>query len=157
MFANLLKVVLVETDMFDFSGLRVKLLSDKAKLPTRNETSAGYDLYATERGLIPHEQRAIIPIGIATEMPHGYYGKIFDRSGLAARDGLTVLAGVIDNDYRGEWKVILHNTTDLDYYVEVGDRVAQVVFMSYGNFKVTEVDELSDTVRDACGLGSSGK
>ncbi|OGN96956.1 MAG: hypothetical protein A2Z77_00470 [Chloroflexi bacterium RBG_13_51_36] len=139
--------------MIDFSGLRVKLLHPNAKLPTRSFDSAGYDLYCLHSHHI--KSWATIPLGIATEIPHGYFGKILDRSGLAANFGLTVLGGVIDNDYRGEWKVILLNPGP-PITVEKGSRVAQVVFMPYGDFSINQVSELSDTYRGSSGFGSTG-
>jgi len=143
--------------MVDFSGLRVKLLHPNAKLPTKAPGSAGYDLYATCDEEIPAGGRLIVPIGIATEIPFGYFGKVMDRSGSAARAGITVLAGVMDNDFRGEWKVILLNTGKADIIILAGDRIAQVVFMPYGHFTVDEIEILSDTVRGEACLGSTGR
>ena len=150
---------LKEVVMIDFSGLRVKLLYPGAKLPTKAHYSAGYDLYSPriDFHLLPGE-RAILPLGIATEIPYGYYGKIFGRSGLAAQKGITVLGGVIDNDYRGEWKVVLVNTDSVTpLWISPGDRIAQVVFMSYGQFAVNEIEELSETERGENGFGSTGR
>ena len=143
--------------MIDFSGLRVKLLHPKACLPKRIMNSAGYDLYTTDVRHIPAGEREVIPLGIATEMPYGYFARVLDRSGLAARDGLTGLGGVIDNDYRGEWKVILHNTSDKDIWLAPGDRVAQAVFIKYAVLTVNEVDEIQDSVRGEGGFGSTGR
>lgn len=142
--------------MIDFSGLRVKLLHPDAKLPTKEHSSAGYDLYSPMDAVLPMGEAVAVPLGIATEMPFGYYGKIFGRSGLAARLGISVLGGVIDNDYRGEWKVVLLNTGDLPVNVYAGDRIAQVVFMPYGHFEVNEIENLSDTERGSNGFGSTG-
>jgi dUTP pyrophosphatase len=146
--------------MVDFSGLRVKLLSSNAKLPTAAHNSAGYDLYnpmSFQWPIFPG-QRITVPLRIATEMPYGYFGKIFDRSGLAAKNGITVLGGVIDNDYRGEWKVVLLNTDDEDIHtIYPGDRIAQVVFLPYGHFPVNQVDELQDSERGEGGFGSTGR
>ena len=157
--------------MPDLSGLRVKLLHPKAKLPTKGKLepgltfdtsagafscTAGYDLYATRELYMYPKARYAIPIGIATEIPHGYFGLILDRSGLASKDGITVLGGVIDNDYRGEWQVVLLNTGIYGKDIKAGDRIAQVVFLPYGDFSVSEVFELSDTERGEDGLGSTG-
>jgi len=143
--------------MIDFSGLRVKLLHPYAKLPTKAHFSAGYDLYCIDYWDVSPGHRVLIPLGIATEMPYGYFGKLMDRSGLAAREGLTVLGGVIDNDYRGEWKVILFNTSGSTVHLKPGDRIAQVVFMVCGHFEVHEVENLSDTERGPGGFGSTGQ
>jgi dUTP pyrophosphatase len=141
---------------FPFSGFRVKLLSDKATLPTRgSEQSAGYDLYAEESRDIMPGDFMIVPLGIACEMPYGYYGQIKDRSGMASR-GIVSHAGVMDNDYRGGWKVVLQNASSFPYRVRQGDKVCQVVIKRYGNFRIIEVEELSETGRGANGFGSTG-
>jgi len=138
-------------------SLRVKLLHPNAKLPARSHTAAAFDLSCVENGVLAPGYRTIIDTGVAIEIPLGYYGKICDRSGLAAREGITVLAGVIDNDYRGELKVILLNTSTSTVMYTAGDRMAQIVFMEYGDFGVVQVDELRETERGSAGLGSTGK
>lgn len=135
----------------------VKLLSDDAKLPTKGSIlSAGYDLYSGEHANIWKGERLCIALGFSSELPDGYYGRIADRSGLAFNFGLTVLAGVIDNDYRGEWKVILHNTGDSDIYLNAGTKIAQVVLTPYGDFDVEELTEVNETARGEGGFGSTG-
>lgn len=118
--------------------------------------SAGYDLTSVEDAFIPPGKRAAINIGIKTQIPKGYYGRIADRSGLAFRNGLTVLAGVIDSDYRGEWKVILLNTGDQTVRISVGDRIAQVVITPCAHFPLHIVMELDETDRGEGGFGSTG-
>ena len=142
--------------MVDFSGIRVKLLSPAALIPERNMNSAGYDLFSAESKMLRAGERAMFDLGIATEMPFGYFAKIMDRSGLAAKHGVTVLGGVIDNDYRGEWKVILLNTGDKDVPIYEGSRIAQAVFMMCGVMPINEVDELQDSERGEGGFGSTG-
>ena len=145
--------------MVDFSGLRVKLLHYDAKLPFRGSYgAAGYDLYAPEVYRIPAGEVAMVKLGIATEMPHGVYGQIKDRSGFAAKHDLEVCAGTIDNDYRGEWAVLLrnHNLED-DFFGDAGDRIAQVVFDHYLMLSVNAVDELQDSDRGEGGFGSTGR
>lgn len=135
----------------------VKLLHKDAKLPTKGSVlAAGFDLYALEDIFIYPNQRAFIPLGFSAEMPDGYYGRIADRSGLAAKQGLTVLAGVIDNDYRGEWKVILQNVSEVRAVINKGTRVAQVILTPYGDFDVEEIKHVSDTNRGEGGFGSTG-
>lgn len=139
-------------------GLRVKLLHPNAKAPAKSDEEAtGYDLYTPTKEVVYAGTRKLIKLGIATDIPHGYFGKIFDRSGLAKRDGITTLAGVIENEYRGQWGVILLNTGDVDCYFEVGDRIAQVVLLPYGKFPVIVVDELNETERGEGGFGSTGR
>ena len=144
--------------MVDFSGLRVKMLHYDAKLPTRGTYgAAGYDLYAPEVYTIPAGEVVCVKLGFATEMPHGVYGQIKDRSGFASKFDLEVCAGTIDNDYRGEWGVLLRNhTLEDDFLGQAGDRIAQVVFDHYLVLSVNKVDELQDTVRGEGGFGSTG-
>lgn len=149
--------------MIDAQQLHVKLLHPKAQVPTYGtEEAAGADLYAAfdgEQLLVPAGGTTIIPTGVAIELRPGTEAQVRPRSGLAAKNGLTVLntPGTIDSDYRGEIKVILHNTSAADYYVKPGDRVAQMVIAPYirGVFSVAE--SLDDTTRGANGFGSTGK
>jgi len=127
-------------------------------LPTKgSDDAAGYDLYAAQDVEIREGRVGVIPLGIKTAIPKGYYGRIADRSGLAYDYGLTVLGGVIDSDYRGEWKVMLLNTQHGDYFVQEGDRVAQVIITPCANFPVAEVSDLEATARGEGGFGSTGK
>ena len=91
--------------------IKVKQLHPFAKLPTRSFHSAGYDLYASETTDCPPGKVTKVPTGIATEIPPAYAGLVWDRSGMGKK-GLTVFGGVIDEDYRGEWFVMLYNSTD---------------------------------------------
>jgi dUTP pyrophosphatase len=142
---------------FPFSGFRVKLLSNDSKLPTRgSERAAGYDLYSEVDTVLLPGDIMIVPLGFTAEMPYGYYGQIKDRSGMAFR-GIVTFAGVMDNDYRGEWKVVLHNAGSSQFKIRKGDKICQVVLKRYGDFRVIEVDELSDTERGGDGFGSTGK
>jgi len=143
--------------MIHFTGFGVKLLYSTSKLPTKAFDSAGYDLYVPWDVMIPTGKTKAVPLGIATELPYGYFAKIMDRSSLAAKYSLVVTAGVIDNDYRGEWKVLISNMSSNDVYLFKGDRIAQAVLLPYGNFPVTLVETLSDTERGEGGFGSTGK
>lgn len=134
-----------------------------AKLPTRGTSqSAGYDLYASEDIVLMPMERKLVSTGIGMSIPNGYYGKIFDRSGMAYKNGLTCLAGVIDSDYRGEVKVLLLNVTNSSKVVSKGERIAQIVFMEYLNTNFTTIsksDFLNDTFdnnRGNGGFGSTG-
>lgn len=139
----------------------IKKLSEKAILPTyESECAAGADLYACLDGEItinPHET-VLIPTGIAMELPQGYAGLIYARSGLATKKGLAPAnkVGVIDSDYRGEVKVALHNHSNTPQAVSSGERVAQLVITPYLTAKFVERNELSQTVRGAGGFGSTG-
>lgn len=123
--------------------------------------SAGMDLRANLDGPITLEPlgRALIPTGIYMALPPGYEAQVRPRSGLAAKQGITVLnsPGTIDADYRGEIKVILVNLSNETVYVNDGDRVAQMVIARYEQAEWAITAELSDTERGAGGFGSTGK
>ena len=137
--------------------LKVKRLHPMAQIPTRATTgSAGYDLYAVNTEEIFPYEISRIPIGIAVELPEGYYGQISCRSSLAIRK-LTTLGGVIDNDYRGEIYVTLMNHSDSIIKIFAGMRVGQIICIPYAKCNVVEVAHLSNTTRCEKGFGSSGQ
>ena len=140
--------------------IRVKKLDERATLPTYGtEFSAGADLYNLSENveIAPHTT-VLIHTGISTEIPEGYCGLIFARSGLATKRGLAPAnkVGVIDADYRGEIMVALHNHSDNTATVEPGERIAQLVIVPFLKAEFEESDELSDTLRGAGGFGSTG-
>lgn len=141
-----------------------KKLDDKAVAPTYgSEYAAGLDLSAliqngTRMQRIPAGATVKISTGIAMEIPQGYFGAIFARSGIATKRGLRPAncVGVIDSDYRGEIIVALHNDTDRCETIRDGDRVAQLIIMPYLGIQLNEVEELNDTERGVNGFGSTG-
>ena len=140
--------------------MRFKKLNPEAICPTYGtEYSAGADLYNlnTPVTIEPHKT-TLIHTGIALEIPEGYCGLIFARSGLATKRGLAPAnkVGVIDADYRGEVMVALHNHSDVAATVDRGERVAQLAIVPFLKVEFDECDELSDTVRGAGGFGSTG-
>jgi dUTP pyrophosphatase len=141
--------------------IKIKKIKPYAVIPSyAHPGDAGMDLYSAEDYLILGEQRQLISTGISTEFPEGHVALIWDKSGLAAKQGLTVLAGVIDHGYRGEWQVVLFNTTRSPYQIRRGDKVAQTLIQPVYNpiiTEVTEVTELSDTSRGTGGFGSTGR
>ena len=142
--------------------LRIKKLDPRAVTPTYGtEFSAGADLYALldEPTVIEAHSTKIINTGIAIEIPEGYCGLIFARSGIAVKRHLAPAnkVGVIDADYRGEVKVALHNHSSEDALIEPGERIAQLAILPFLAASFEEVDELSDTVRGAGGFGSTGR
>lgn len=137
--------------------LKVKTLSDAAKLPTKAHPSdAGFDLYALHTCFIGHAEIYKVSTGIAVEIPEGYCGLIFDRSSLGS-NGIFRLAGVIDSSYRGEIMVCLSNISQEQYKIKSGDKVAQLLIMPVPDVEVTFVTELSQTQRGSGGFGSTGK
>lgn len=138
--------------------IKVKKLNDKAKTPVRaHMTDAGMDLCSTESLVILPQTRSIISTGISLEIPEGYYGRMAPRSGLAAKNGIDVFAGVVDSSYRGELKVILFNSdAQQSFTINEGDRIAQLIIEKHYNFPIEEVSDLSDTARGSGGFGSTG-
>ena len=138
-------------------NLKVTKMNGFINLTQRTEGNAGFDLYATEEGSIGPGERAIVPVGICTSFSPEYYMRIAPRSGLAAKAGINVLAGVVDSSYRGEWKVILHNTSKLHFDWEIGDRVAQAIPEKISTDQFEFVESLSETDRGNGGFGSTGR
>ena len=141
--------------------LKVKYLNAKAARPEYATCgSAGLDLSAAMDTpvLLKVGGRAMIPTGIAVKIPEGYGGFVFPRSGLAYKKGISMAncVGVIDSDYTGELKVVLHNISGHDYTVNPGDRIAQLVLMPVAMAEIEEVEELEQTTRGSGGFGSTG-
>lgn len=145
-----------------FSNVKIKKIRPNAVIPTHgSKYSAGYDLHACiDKPVIikPHSTEKI-GTGLAMELPNGYFGAIFARSGLATKQGLrpSNCVGVCDSDYRGEYIVALHNDSDEERIVEPNDKIAQLILMEYTIIDFQEVQELSETNRGDGGFGSTGK
>ena len=143
-------------------SVRIKKLDENATIPTYgSEFAAGADLYACTGETVsinPHETK-LIHTGIAMEIPHGTFGAIFARSGLATKQGLRPAncVGVIDSDYRGEVIVAVHNDTDSEQIIAAGDRIAQLVVIPFLPIRFIETEELTNTDRGEGGFGSTGK
>ncbi len=139
----------------------IKKLDEKAIVPSYgSEYAAGADLYACLSGdlVIPPHKTVLIPTGIAIELPLGYAGLIYARSGLATKKGLAPAnkVGVVDCDYRGEVKVALHNHSEEEQSVCAGERIAQLVITPYLTAEFSVGEELSQTERGDGGFGSTG-
>lgn len=142
--------------------IKIKRTDKNAKIPMHgSEYAAGYDLYActTNPITIPPHSTVKVGTGLAMEIPNGYFGAIFARSGLATKQGLRPAnaVGVIDSDFRNEVIVALHNDTVLPKTIEPKERIAQLVVIPYLPLEFELVDELSDTERGSGGFGSTGK
>ena len=138
-------------------NIQIKKLHDHAYVPSRNSSAdAGYDLYAIGHDVIKSGEIKLVNIGISVAIPHGYYGRIAPRSGLALNHGIAVLAGVVDSGYRGEVGVVLQNLSDEDFPFKKGDRVAQLILEQCNTIGWVELDELEDSVRSDGGFGSTG-
>lgn len=138
-------------------SFQVKLLNEHAKAPQRGSSAAaGYDLCSSEDTVIPARGRKLVKTGIAIHTPPGTYGRVAPRSGLAVNHFIDVGAGVIDEDYRGEVRVLLFNHADTDFTVNKGDRIAQLVLECIKTPDVEIVEDLDATDRGAGGFGSTG-
>ena len=142
--------------------IKIKKLNENAIIPARgSDQAAGYDLYACTKTPIiitPHST-VKIETGLSMELPEGYFGAIFARSGLATKNGLRPAnaVGVVDSDYRGNIIVALHNDTNEPQTINSMERIAQLVVIPYLSVEFEEVDELSNTERGDGGFGSTGK
>lgn len=137
--------------------IKIKRLVENAKLPTKAyDGDLGFDLYSIENVLVkPNEKPVSIKTGIAVQLPKGYGAIIKDRSSLAS-DGLHIVAGVIDNGYRGEIIIKMANLTDRPILIEEGSKIAQLILIPIVNCYLIETDKLSITERNDKGFGSSG-
>ena len=143
-------------------NIKVKKLKSDATVPTMgSKFAAGADLYSAEDAdvVIEPSETKFIGTGLAMEIPEGYVGLVYARSGLACKRGLAPAnkVGVVDSDYRGEIKVALHNHGKEAQTVEKGERIAQMVIAPYLSVNYEEADELSETERGEGGFGSTGR
>ena len=135
-----------------------KYLTETAQVPHKaNRSDAGHDLYADEQVWVLARQRKVIKTGISLEMPDNLAGLIWPRSGLSVKQGIDVLAGVVDAGYRGEIMVCLYNTSDDDVEIKRGDRIAQMIFQEVPVVSLLLREELGSSQRGSNGFGSTGK
>ena len=142
--------------------IRIKKLREDAVVPTYGSPyAAGADLYACleEEQVVSPGQTVMFHTGIAMEIPEGYAGLIFARSGLASQRGLAPAnkVGVVDSDYRGEFMIALHNHSDVPQTVLPGERIAQMVITPVLAAEFLQVEELEETQRGSGGFGSTGR
>lgn len=136
---------------------QVKILSPDATLPTKaNAADAGIDIYTNETYTLAPGERHMYATGISCAIPDGHVALLWDRSGLGSK-GIHRFAGVIDSGYRGEWKVILFNSTTEPFEIKSGDKIIQCIIQKFEPAEITEVSELDDTQRGASGFGSTGR
>lgn len=139
--------------------VRVKRLNPDAKIPkTAKAGDVAFDLYSVIDIEIKPGERYAVPTGIAVEIPLGYEGQVRPRSGLALKEGITVLntPGTIDSGYRGEVKTIMINHSDVSFQITKGMRISQLAIRPVPDVTFIEVDNLSDTDRGEGGFGSTG-
>ena len=120
---------------------------------------AGADLRSTVATVVPAQSRLLVPTGVSIALPNGYVGLVHPRSGLAVKHGITVLntPGTIDAGYRGEIMVILYNSSDTDFEISVGDRIAQLLIQTVEKAVFSSVEKLPESERGETGFGSSGR
>lgn len=149
------------------NNLKVQILSSEAKIPIKmTAESAGFDLFASEDIEIPASTstgdnlvdigRALVPTGIAVELPRGTVGRVGSRSGLSTKNNIEVGAGWIDSDFRGELNIELKNLSSKPYQVKIGDRIAQLIIIPLVGLEITIVAELNESNRSIHGFGSTG-
>ena len=138
--------------------LAIKKIQPDAILPSyAHQGDAGFDIYALKNTIVAPHERVVISTGISMEIPHGYVGLVWDKSGIATKHGIKTIAGVIDAGYRGEVGIAVLNTSDVPYTFEAGHKVAQMLIQKIEHVDIVEVSELSDTSRGTGGFGSTGK
>jgi dUTP pyrophosphatase len=138
-------------------ALLFKRLDQRAVLPTRGSTlAAGLDICAIEALTIKPGERTLARTGLAVAIPEGYYGRVAPRSGLATKQGLDVLAGVIDADYRGEIRCLLHNAGDETIHLAAGSKICQLIIEKIITPAAVWADDIDETERGSGGFGSTG-
>lgn len=138
--------------------VKVKKLKENAIVPRyAHKGDAGMDLFSAENYIVAVGKRQLVSTGIAMELPEGYFASIRGKSGLAYKKGISILGGVIEFGYTGEYGVIVLNTGDEDFEIRAGNKIAQVVVAPVASVELEEVEELSDTDRGDGGFGSTGR
>lgn len=139
-------------------NIKIKKLRDDAKAPAYGSDNAvGLDFFSTEDYELKIGETHVFKTGIAMEIPRGYGGLIWDRSGISSKNSIERVAGVIDPDYRGEIGIALHNQSQKNYRISSGDKIAQMLIQKVERVNIVEAEELSQTYRGSGGFGSTGK
>jgi dUTP pyrophosphatase len=138
-------------------SLEVRAKGDGGVPQYSSPGAAGADLEASEETVIAPGARAAVPTGLYLEIPSGCVGLIWPRSGLAVKNGIDTLAGVVDSDYRGEVKVVLINHGAEPFTIRPGDRIAQILVQRIEQPRFVAASEIAPTVRGAGGFGSTGR
>lgn len=139
--------------------MKIKILKIKdVKNPNyANPGDAGLDLHSAENFVLKPGERRAFETGIKMEIPDGYAGLVWDKSGLALNSGIKTMAGVLDSGYRGEIKIVLVNLSNQDFKVEEGQKIAQMLFQKVERPEIEIVESLSESERGEGGFGSTGK
>lgn len=136
--------------------IKVKKINPDATIPKyAHPGDAGMDLFSCEDYTLKLGERKLFGIGLQIELPEGYVSLIWDKGGVANK-GIKIMGGVIEHTYRGEYSVILLNTSDKDYEIKKGDKIAQLLIQPIVTAEIVEVEELNKTSRGEGGFGSTG-
>ena len=133
-----------------------KILAEAIIPHYAHQGDAGMDIFSAEEAVIKAGERKNVRTGVKMEMPEGFVGLVWDKSGLALKNGIKTMAGVIDACYRGEIGIVLVNLSDQDYKVEKGQKIAQMLIQKAERAEIEEARELSETKRGDGGFGSTG-
>lgn len=137
--------------------VRIHRLDKSVEMPKyAKKGDAAFDLRSAEEKIVKAGHKELVKTALRIAVPEGYCGLIWDRSGLAAKNGIHCLAGVLDSGYRGEIVVVLHNLGKEDFLIEKNMRIAQMLIQPVDAATLTEVDELEDTERSSGGFGHTG-
>jgi dUTP pyrophosphatase len=138
--------------------IKIKKLNPDAIIPKYSHVGdAGMDLFSVEKDFIlKPKHRAVVKTGLSIELPKSYVSLVWDKSGVA-RSGIKTMGGVLDSNYRGEYKIILINLSSENYEIKKGQKIAQLLIQKIETAEIEEVDELSETTRGGGGFGSTGK
>jgi dUTP pyrophosphatase len=140
--------------------MKIKKLHPDATIPMyQSEGASGLDLTSCENVVLRPGERKLVSTGIAIQLPDNHEGQVRPRSGLSLKHGITVLnsPGTIDNDYTGPCNIVLFNSSQTDFQISVGDRIAQLVVMPVSKVRCVMVENLDETARGANGFGSTGR
>ena len=136
--------------------VKIQKITD-VKLPNyANPGDAGLDIYSCEDILLKPNEKRVVKTGVKIAIPSGHVGLIWDKSGLAAKHGIHIMAGVVDSSYRGEVGVVLKNFGDEDFNIEKNSKIAQMLIQPVVSANIIESDSLEDTKRGEGGFGSTG-
>lgn len=137
--------------------LKIQKIEERTVAPSYAKAGdAGMDLYSAEDLILGAGERRAVRTGIKMEIPDGYVGLIWDRSGMAFNNGIKTMAGVVDSGYRGEVKVVLMNLSKEDFEIKKGYKIAQMIIQKFESPEIEITDSLSDSQRGDNGFGSTG-
>lgn len=137
--------------------IKFQKVLDEAIIPYyAHQGDAGMDIFSAEETTIKAGERKSVRTGVKMEMPEGFVGLVWDKSGLALKNGIKTMAGVIDAGYRGEIGIVLANLSNQDYKIEKGQKIAQMLIQKAERAEIEEARELSETKRGSGGFGSTG-